>query len=323
MQASRAKACERIDRPEAKITCPGSSVRTIVTHYSSSRLPFPRAQKRLPRIGSTNRESLALDRVATLVRGETMTPPPDLEFRLKDFLRPSPRKSDYWERLSILRSVEALAARLEPGPMIDVGCGLKPYVSILQRAGSNYWGVDYPVTVANAHSLASRADVFAESQRLPFRTGAFTTVISTQVLEHVPDPGALLGEMARVLRPGGSLVLSAPMTWPLHEEPYDFYRYTIYGLRRLLTATGLEVVVEIPRGPGAYCLGQLFLALALVGRGPRGLASRIAGNVLSLAVNLACPVLDRLWHLPALCLGWTILARKSDSGEPSLAASTI
>ena len=63
-------------------------------------------------------------------------------------------------------------------------------------------------------------------------------MVCTQVLEHVPDPGAALSEFLRVLRPGGRVAISTPLTWFLHETPHDYYRYTSYGLTHLSTRPG-------------------------------------------------------------------------------------
>ena len=57
----------------------------------------------------------------------------------------------------------------------------------------------------------------------------------------MPQPWRLLDEIARVLRPGGALVLTAPHIWGLHEEPRDYYRFTPFGLRHLGQAAGLRV----------------------------------------------------------------------------------
>jgi SAM-dependent methyltransferase len=243
-----------------------------------------------------------------------MQPSGNLETKLKPFLDPSPRKSDYWERLFILRSLQELAPLLNPGSILDVGCGLKPYENVLRQREALYWGVDYPVTLANAHGMVSRADVFADCLRLPFGSGTMDNVVCTQVLEHVREPGILVGEMARVLRPGGRLLLSAPMAWPLHEEPFDFYRFTVYGFRHLFQTAGLEIVKELERAQGVYALGQLFLTLMVEGPKQRhGLLWKVMTNATCMMVNKSCPLLDRIWPKPGLCLGWTILAQKASS----------
>ena len=77
------------------------------------------------------------------------------------------------------------------------------------------------------------------------RDGAFDAVLFTQVLEHVPEPARVLAELHRILRPGGTLYLTAPLVWELHELPHDYYRYTSEGLappaRRRRASRSVEV----------------------------------------------------------------------------------
>lgn len=61
-------------------------------------------------------------------------------------------------------------------------------------------------------------------------------MILTQVLEHVPNPPAVIAELNRVLKPGGVLLLSVPLNGPLHGEPWHFFQFTHYGLAELARA---------------------------------------------------------------------------------------
>lgn len=88
--------------------------------------------------------------------------------------------------------------------------------------------------------------------RLPFRDGSFGAVLSLNVLEHVTEPRAAMQEMARVLEPGGTLHLMAPQSVRVHYAPYDFYRFTEYGLRYLAEQAGLDV--EEVAAEGGYWL---------------------------------------------------------------------
>jgi SAM-dependent methyltransferase len=85
-------------------------------------------------------------------------------------------------------------------------------------------------------------DYYYDGRTLPFSEGSFDGVLCTQVLEHVSHPQELLLEISRVLRPGGILILSAPFLWQEHEEPYDFFRFSSFGMRRLLSCCGLDEI---------------------------------------------------------------------------------
>ena len=118
------------------------------------------------------------------------------------------------------------------GRILDVGCGDKPFEQFL--SGLEHVGVD--------HTPTSRADVRAVAGELPFPEGTFDTILCTEVLEHVPEPSLILAECYRVVKPGGVLYVTVPMTWYLHYEPHDFFRYTKYGIRFLCEKTGFDVV---------------------------------------------------------------------------------
>lgn len=120
---------------------------------------------------------------------------------------------------------------------LDVGCGLRPYESSFPQGV--YIGVDIEVSGRNSELKAP--DHYYDGRTLPFPDGSFEGVICTQVLEHVPDPGLLLAEMYRVLKPGGRLILSLPFVWQEHEVPYDFFRYTCFGTKSLLKQAGFEI----------------------------------------------------------------------------------
>ncbi|MBI4325301.1 MAG: class I SAM-dependent methyltransferase [Chloroflexi bacterium] len=234
---------------------------------------------------------------------------------LKEFLSPSRRTCYYLERITLLQAMQQLRREIRHGRILDVGCGLKPYDSLLTQSGDSYIGTDYPTTMVNSYQVATKADVFATCQSLPFAAESFDTVISTQVLEHVPQPRLLISEAHRVLKPGGILLISAPMTWPLHEEPYDFYRYTIYGLRHLLESARFKIIQEVRRGNTCATLGQLFLDVHLGGHQGGWLAWKAYSSLLGLIVNTACLLLDQLWPNPRLTLGLAIAARKKPPGE--------
>ena len=128
--------------------------------------------------------------------------------------------------------------------LLDVGAGTKPYEAVYAEYFTSATSVDVPSSV---HDISS-VDVLAPADDLPFPDDAFDCVLCTEVLEHCPDPLAALGEMGRVLRPGGRIFLTTPFLVPLHELPHDYYRYTPPALAYLAERAGLTVVSIRPKG---------------------------------------------------------------------------
>jgi SAM-dependent methyltransferase len=92
-------------------------------------------------------------------------------------------------------------------------------------------------------------------------SGRFDFVIFNQVMEHLPDPASVLSELHRVLRVGGKMIYTGPLYYEEHEIPYDYYRYTQFGLRYLFEANGFLVErldwLEGYFGTVAYQLGGM------------------------------------------------------------------
>lgn len=139
------------------------------------------------------------------------------------------------------------------GRMLDIGCGNKPFESAFRGQVSAHFGCDV------VQSSESRADVICPATDLPFKDESYGTVLITQVIEHVADHQAVLREAFRVLQSNGVIILSGPMYWPLHEEPYDFFRFTEHGFRFLLEKSGF-VQIEIVNNGGKWALcGQVLI----------------------------------------------------------------
>jgi SAM-dependent methyltransferase len=176
-----------------------------------------------------------------------------------------------WERESILDFVRAAAAATPAGArVLDVGAGDAPYRELFTHA--EYLTSDWE---HSPHEDAARADFVAAADALPLPGADVDVVLCTQVLEHVPDPGAVLAELARVLRPGGRVYVTAPLVWELHELPHDYYRYTSASLAYLLRAAGFAEVETAPRNDCFTTVAQLLRNLdSIMGRAPDGLDER-------------------------------------------------
>jgi SAM-dependent methyltransferase len=130
-------------------------------------------------------------------------------------------------------------ARHARGQLLDLGCGSVPCYGMYRSLVDSIICVDW---AASLHA-GTHVDVIADLNKpLPLRDGHWDTVVLTDVLEHIAYPDQLWGEMARVLRPGGTLILGVPFMYWLHEQPHDYFRYTEFRLRRFCEDAGFTVV---------------------------------------------------------------------------------
>ena len=188
------------------------------------------------------------------------------------------------------------------GRVLDIGCGKRPYRRFL--AAKEYVGIDPDSNV--------EPDVVANVPGLPFENESFDGVLCTEVLEHTAEPKEALKDIHRVLKSGGLLYLSAPMSWCLHYEPDDYYRFTKYGLEHLLKKAGFEVL-EIRRigGFASLCAQRkidVFYFLLLRLKIPAFLVLVFLAPF-SILSYLLSSVFDKIDKRDAL--GWMVLAKKT------------
>jgi SAM-dependent methyltransferase len=148
----------------------------------------------------------------------------------------------------IQNAIQELSAAMGEGRGLHLGCGDV-------RLDPRFVNLDLCPNGA--------ADVCGDALRLPFRSGAFDLVISQEMIEHLSDPFLALREMARMLKPGGTLYVQAPFVIGYHPGPEDYWRFSRTGMVRLVEQAGLKIRrsdIAVGPGTGFYRIGVEFSA---------------------------------------------------------------
>ncbi len=196
------------------------------------------------------------------------------------------------------------------GTVYDLGCGERPYEKNILKFADKYIGVDWGMTF---HSL--QADIVSDlNEALPIESEVADTVTSFQVIEHLCEPQTMLNEAYRILKKDGKIVLTVPFQWWVHEAPYDYFRYTLYGLKYMFEKAGF-VDIEIVPNTGFFSMWILkmnYFSTRFIG-GPRVLRWSIKAVLIPIwfISQMLAPYLDKLDSKPELETGgYTVVAGK-------------
>jgi len=160
-------------------------------------------------------------------------------------------------------------------------------------------------------------DVCADLLRLPFAAGSVDRVLCVVTLEHLADPAAAVIEFARVMKPGGRLYLVTPLMWEEHQAPYDYFRFTRWGLRDLLQRAGLEVSSIEPVGGFFWMIGRRCVHLASFFQSSwKWILFPLVGLIAGVLVPLLCYYLDSMDPTKAHTLGHVGVAVRRLSDPP-------
>jgi SAM-dependent methyltransferase len=223
-----------------------------------------------------------------------------------------------------LRAVVARFAKATPpgALVLDAGAGPGMYRRLFDHA--TYEAADF----AQLPSRYTPLDYVCDLTAIPVEDGRFDRIVCTQVFEHLPEPDRAAAELFRVMRPGGRLLLTAPFMFHEHQKPYDFYRYTRYGMRAVVERAGFEVEriarLEGYFGTLSYQFDRMYHALPrnplrlekgwrLVYLAPLLLGTRQLANLLRGAFARA----ELRWRLPGGDpKNYVVLATRPDAAAP-------
>lgn len=160
----------------------------------------------------------------------------------------------YFARRGLFQAIRKDAKYIS-GKTLDIGCGQKPYKSLY--ASQEYLGLEIDTP---DNRLKKQADFFYDGLQMPFDDGFFDSIVCNEVFEHVFNPQTFLQEINRVLRGGGYMLISMPFVWDEHEQPFDYARYSSFGIKHLLEENGFEIIHHQKTNNGIEVVFQLINA---------------------------------------------------------------
>ena len=213
--------------------------------------------------------------------------------------------------------IQDVAGRLPQGARIlDAGAGTCKYRPLF--AHCRYESQDFGQYTGPEHKYG-QIDHVCDITAIPVEADAFDGVICTEVLEHVPYPDRVITELARILKPGGVLVITAPFTSGTHMAPYHYCAgFSPYWYQHFLAQAGLQLESCRPNGGFFRLYGQesrRFLYMLT----PKNRLARLCFLPLKavlaiwfrLLVPLACHYIDRFDPEPEQTAGYMVIARKA------------
>jgi SAM-dependent methyltransferase len=216
-----------------------------------------------------------------------------IERPLRVWTNPKITDDIYLHFSEILLAVKKYSLYIQ-GTVLDVGAGKSPYRSFFKNIDKyikldnhNYPGID----------IAS--DI---TKKIPLKNDSVDSVVCFQVLEHISEPQKAVNEIHRVLKPKGTCLLTTHMAAPLHGEPYDYFRFTPYGLKKLFEKFSY---VEIkPNGGATLSIIQL-IVWGISEKFPSFLSKSLI-----VLFNILGKTLDKIIYNESFTLNYSVFARK-------------
>ena len=198
--------------------------------------------------------------------------------------------------------VSSLARNTAEGMVVlDAGAGECRFSESFSHA--NYISIDFGL--GDSDWDYSRLDMIGRLESLPLADGSCDRVLSEVVLEHTAEPGHVIDEFRRVLKPGGSVHMVVPLMWEEHQRPHDYFRYTSAGIRYLLERSGFTILSIRPVGGFFWQLGRRLMGvLTFTQQGWRWILFPFLAPVFGLLLPLFCYYLDTLDKDQSCTLGY-------------------
>lgn len=187
------------------------------------------------------------------------------------------------------------------GKLLDVGCGEKPYAIFFKNV-YEYIGLDQ-------QNKKTKADIFGDALNLPFTDNSIDICFNSWILDDINEPNAYFYEINRVLKKGGLSIMIECQTFPEHDAPHDYFRFTRYGLKYLAEKNGFIVEEMAPLG-GFWAQIGTQLAVFFI-QGAMGKIGRWIRIFIPL-INILFFLFDRINFLPRGTIGYFAVFKKNE-----------
>ena len=193
------------------------------------------------------------------------------------------------------------------GDLLDLGCGAVPLYAAYRDHVRSTTCIDWPGSRHGSEHVDYALDL---NLGLPLNPESFDTILATDVLEHIASPDLLWREMARIAKPEACLIIGVPFLYWIHEQPFDYFRYTEFALRAKCHEHCLEIVELRAYG------GALSVIADLIGKQlGRGLMSRLYQAHLTVLWHIKAVRSLFLKRSAAFPAGYILIARKKRSPQ--------
>ncbi len=144
----------------------------------------------------------------------------------------------YFARKNLFSQMKTLSSNII-GNVLDIGCGTKPYQNLFPCKSYTGLEIDTPEM-----RKVSEIEYFYDGHTFPFKNETYDSIICNQTLEHVFNPDEFLEETNRVIKRGGKILLTIPFVWDEHSQPYDYARYSSFGLAHLMKNHSFKIIEQ-------------------------------------------------------------------------------